>query len=167
MAAAELLRKVFSNNFDADFRNMAITGQDFSQYLEAGTNGDDDGETLVSAYAMYKEKLRSALVSINVESFEDAYEVIPGDEVSELQAKLHAKIVARRREKIIFYHLTASASNLTASASSDTYKKGGRICQLFQRSKFIASKGKAGESNSLMLFNASLCVNKATLFPRS
>ena len=155
MAAAELLRKVFSNNFDADFRNMAITGQDFPQYLEAGTNGDDDGETLVSAYAMYKEKLRSAPVSINVESFEDAYEVIPGDEVSELQAKLHAKIVARRREKIIFYHLTASAS-------SDTYKKGGRICQLFQRSKFIASKGKAGESNSLMLFNASLCVNKAT-----
>ena len=68
---------------------------------------------------------------------------------------MYNQIIARRRERIIFYQLPLG--------SSDIYRKGGPLTQILQVSKFIEAKGVAGTSNSVLLMSADLFANKATL----
>ena len=147
--AADLIAKVYMNQFEEELSAMASQPVAFGQYFgEGGLDTDSTG--LRDAYADYKKSLRQVPVSADEKPL-DPFEPIPGDVESEYKATLYKRIVSKRKEKVIFYHLKKWTD------ATDVWKKGGKVAEIFQKSKFIqAKKGDPGKKNSMMMMSASL-----------
>ena len=146
--AAGMLSKIMMGQFDDEFHTLAAQAIPFATHFGSGLDGDRSG--LQEAFDAYKKCLLEAPVSIKPTSEGDtrgAYAAIPGDAESEYKAKLHAKVIARRQELIVFH---------TADWKADPYKKGGKLDAIFQISKFNAKRGEAGKQHGLLLMSADL-----------
>ena len=154
IAAAELMCRVMVNRYADDFQSLAASGAKIADFLTSSAGEGEEESSLASAYAAFKKTLQSAPVSTSVVDSGAVYDAIPGDEDSEERMKLYNHVIAKRRDKIIFYHLAPTAN--------DIYRKGGPLTQILHKSKFIGSTGDVGKSNSLLIMSADLFPNKAT-----
>ena len=77
---------------------------------------------------------------------------LTGDLDSEVTVKLHKQVTGSRKKDISFHAVQ--------DWQKDIWKRGGEVTKLFQKSKFLSSKGEAGKQNSLILVNAETFPNK-------
>ena len=147
--AAEMLGNVIMNVYDDDFDDLEASKQSFESYLsaqgadEAAGGADDDDASLRAAYCAFKQALQETPVSTEKPSSSTEFEPVPGDADQEAKHTLYQHVIALRKKSVHIYH--------TPSWNKDTFKPGGHMNKLWQRSKIITVKGEPGKKNGLVM----------------
>jgi hypothetical protein len=157
--ASDIIRKVITNKYEDEFSDIAASGASFADAF-ANAPADDEEEatesTLRDDMQSFRNGLRETPVPAHAAGVDEVLPTIPGDEDSELIAKLHKQVIVIRKNLIQFI-----ATN--QFATQDYWKKGGQATMLYQRSKFAQSSGEAavaGKQNSMIMLNAELFPTK-------
>lgn len=152
--AADLIRKVLTNQFENEFRAIAAGGATFADTF-GNAQSEDDEERTDGLHAEL-QSFRNCLREMPVPAVEapDGLDAIPGDDDSEYVAKLYKQVTASRKNQVQFI-----ATNMFTGAA-DFWKKGGQATALFQKSKFVQVSGEAGKRNRLIILSAELLPTK-------
>ena len=149
MKAAEMLGNVIMNVYDDDFDDLEASKQSFESYFsaqgadEAAGGADDDDDSLRAAYCAFKQALQETPVSTEKPSSSTEFEPVPGDADSEAKHTLYQHVIALCKKNVRIYH--------TPRWNKDTFKPGGEMNKLWQRSKMITVKGEPGKKNGLVM----------------
>ena len=135
--AMEFLTILFVFEGDGEAQDLAASGKSFSAYLEDGEDEeaaveDDDSLPLHRAFQVFKKTFTEAPVGAEVvDSDEEPFAPIQGDEQSELKSKIYQTVISKRKEMQKFYPLRNWDKKPWADA--------GEALGIFQKSKFAAS----------------------------
>lgn len=151
--AADLIRKVVTNRFEDDFKNIAASGATFCDTFNAHTADADEDVApagLAEDYQVFRQCLREVPVPVS-ETRDTNFEAAPGDEQGETREKVYKQVMSARKKDIQFI-----ATNMLTTV--DFWKKGGKATTIFQRSKFVqaAAAGEAGKQNAAIIMSAEL-----------
>ena len=152
--AAEMLGNSVMNVYDDDFADLDASQQSFETYLnaqgadEAAGGAADDDLSLRAAYCAFKQALQETPVSTEKVSTSAEFEPVPGDDDQESKHELYNHVVGLRKKLVHIYNVP--------SFNKDTFKPGGHMHQLWQRSKMITAKGEPGKKNSLVVMSGDL-----------
>jgi hypothetical protein len=147
--AAEMLGNVIMNLYDDDFDDLEASKQSFESYLsaqgadEAAGGADDDDASLRAAYCAFKQALQETPVSTEKVSASTEFEPVPGDADQEAKHTLYQHVIGQRKKNVHIYN--------TPRWNKDTFKPGGDMTKLWQRSKIITVKGEPGKKNCLVM----------------
>ena len=101
--AADVIRKVITNKFEDQFKEIAASGVTFADAFAGGATGDEpaSGPGLAEEIQAFRNCLQDAPVPVN-DASESTLEPVPGDEHGEYMAKIHKQVMMARKSLIQF-----------------------------------------------------------------
>ncbi len=147
--AADLIRRVVTNQFEDEFKDIAACGATFADRFGTAASDEDDPDKncLLWAITDYRNSLREAPIQVT-EQEDPSSAFVTEDIDSEFTSKLYKQVVSMRKNRCVFYNFE--------NWQREPWKRGGQATAIVQRSKFATAKGEAGKDNTLILLSAEM-----------